>query len=379
MHKKSKRIYLSPPDLTNLEIDFVVAAMQSGWVSSQGPDVKIFEQEMATFCESKNAVSLSSGTAAIHLGLMALGVKSGDQVVVPTLTFAATAFAVSYIGAHPVFIDSELESWNLDPTLLEEYLKDCEKNNKFPSAIIVVDVFGKTCDYTRILEIAKKYDIKVLADSAEALGAFHQNKPAGSLGDISIVSFNGNKIMTTSGGGMLLTNNDNFAQKVRFWSNQSRESFAWYEHNEIGFNYRMSNILAALGNAQLKRLPEMLSRRLQIRNLYEKYLDHVDGLQVKKDPYWGKSNNWLTTIRIDTKLFPNGSTRIREFLETENIESRPIWKPMHRQPVFKKEKSVLNGVSETLFNEGLCLPSGSNLSDEDVVRISKLILSNLLK
>ena len=166
---------------------------------------------------------------------------------------------------------------------------------------------------------------------------------------------------------------------MRFWSNQSRESFAWYEHNEIGFNYRMSNLLAALGNAQLKRLPEMLSRRLQIRNLYEKYLGHVDGLQVKKDPYWGKSNNWLTTIRIDTKLYPNGSTQIREFLETENIESRPIWKPMHRQPVFKKEKSVLNGVSETLFNEGLCLPSGSNLSDEDVDRISKLILSNLLK
>ena len=379
MHNNLKRIYLSPPDLTDLEIDFVVAAMQSGWVSSQGPDVKIFEQEMAKFCESKNAVSLSSGTAAIHLGLIALGVKSGDQVVVPTLTFAATAFAVSYIGAHPVFIDSELESWNLDPSLLEEYLKSCEKSKKFPSAIVVVDVFGKTCDYTRILEIAEKYDIKVLADSAEALGAFHQNKPAGSLGDISIVSFNGNKIMTTSGGGMLLTNNDSFAQKVRFWSNQSRESFAWYEHNEIGFNYRMSNILAALGNAQLKRLPEMLSRRLQIRNLYEKYLGHVDGLQVKKDPYWGKSNNWLTTIRIDTKLYPNGSNQIREFLETENIESRPIWKPMHRQPVFKKEKSVLNGVSETLFNEGLCLPSGSNLSDEDVDRISKLILSNLLK
>jgi dTDP-4-amino-4,6-dideoxygalactose transaminase len=374
---KESRMYLSPPDTSQLEVEAITNIILKHGIGPSGENISIFEQEIAQYCHSKFGVALSSGTSALHLGLLALGVKAGDEVVVPTLTFGATAFAVDYIGAKPIFLDVENQSWNLDPELLEKFLQERSKSGNLPKVIITVDLFGRVCNYDSILNIAKHYEIPILADAAEALGAQYKGSNSGNFGEVNVLSFNGNKIITTSGGGMILTENLEIANKIRYWSNQSREQLPWYEHNEIGYNYRMSNLLATLGRAQLSRLPELIKRRRRNRDLYLQALGSVSGLSVQLDPPWGNSNAWLTTITLDSKLFPGAPKRIREKLELSNIESRPVWKPLHLQPVYKSAKKYLSGYADQIYSEGLCLPSGSTMSDEDVQRVSNLILSSI--
>ncbi len=373
----SARIFLSPPNIGDFEIDHVVRALRSGWVAPVGPELEGFEADVASFVGVEAAVALSSGTAALHLGLLALGVRPGNEVICPTLTFAATAFAIRNANATPIFLDSEPMSWNLDPQVLNEVLRAKASSNVLPSAIVAVDVFGRTCDYGNVLAVANRYEVPVLVDAAEALGANWQGRAAGSLGRAAVFSFNGNKIITTSGGGMLVGNNVELVERARFWSTQSREDLPWYEHREIGFNYRMSNILAALGRAQLERLPSIVAKRRLINDWYREALDSANGVDVIADPPWGRSNAWITTIRIDASSHTDGPTRVREALESHNIEARPVWKPMHQQPVFLEYEAHLTGSADLIFSEGLCLPSGVALEQGDVERISELILATL--
>ena len=372
-----QRIYLSPPCAGPLEAYALVAALETGWVAPLGPEVDAFEVELAQAAGRAHAVALSSGTAAIHLGLMTLGVSLGDEVVVPTMTFGATAFAVTYTGAAPVFLDIEEHSWNLDPEVLRGFLAQRASAGRLPAAVVTVDVFGRTCDYDAILPLCAEYGVPVLADAAEALGATHGSAPAGSMGAAAVFSFNGNKIITTSGGGVLVTDDPEIARKVRHWATQSREPFPWYEHEEIGFNYRMSNILAALGRAQLSRLPSIVERRRAIRDRYAARLSLVPGVMVMGDPPWGTWNGWLTTVRFDPAVHADAPTRVREALEAENIETRPVWKPMHQQPVFAEAESVLTGVADAVFETGLCLPSGTAMTDDDIDRVLGVMLAEL--
>ena len=374
---ETKRIYLSPPFIGQSERDAVMAAMESGWVAPLGPEVDSFENDFAKYCDVKHAVALSSGSAAIHLGLKAIGLNSGDEVVIPTLTFAATAFAASYVGVKPIFLDSEKESWNLDANLLKEFLDLRANVNQLPKAVIAVDIFGRSCDYSAILEVAEMYELPVFADSAEALGAKYKTRMVGGLGSAAAFSFNGNKIITTSGGGMFVTNDDEQAKRVRHWATQSREPFPWYEHNEIGYNYRLSNLLAALGRKQLDRLPEILSAREMIRKRYSENFSAVSGIEVVGDPSWGTSNNWITNVIFDSKQYVDAPTRVRLALESVNVESRHTWKPMHLQPVFKGSESFLNGTAEKIFNTGLCLPSGTGMTLEEVDFVSSVVLQSL--
>lgn len=363
------RLYLSPPSVGDADIAAVESALRSGWVAPLGPEVDAFERELAEATGRTHAVALASGTAALHLGLKALGVGPDDEVVVPTLTFGATAFAVTYLGANPVFLDVEFDSWTLDPDLLDGFLRERSSSGRLPSAVIPVDVFGRTCDYDRILPVCEEYAIPVLTDAAESLGALHGTAPAGSTGAAAVVSFNGNKIITTSGGGALVTDDERMAAQVRMWAAQSREPYPWYEHVEIGFNYRMSNVLAALGRAQLARLSGIVERRRAIRDQYAVGLAQVEGVSVLGDPTWGRWNGWLTTIRFDPGVHPGAATRVREELEREDIETRPAWKPMHQQPVFQDSDVRLSGVADRIFEEGLCIPTGSAMTDGDVNRV----------
>lgn len=364
-----QRIELSVATVTELEVEALARAVTGGWVAPLGPEVDEFESDICAFNGVRRALALSSGTAALHLGLLGLGVKTGDEVIVPTLTFGATAFAVAYTGATPVFLDVEEQSWGLDPDLLEAVLEGRPRSGRRIAAIIPVDIFGRPADYDRILSIAARYEVPVLVDAAESLGARHGDRAAGSMGHAGVYSFNGNKIMTTSGGGMLVSDDGDLIEKARFRSTQSREPFPWYEHEEIGYNYRMSNILAALGRAQLSRLPEMISRRRVIRAMYSEALGDVEGVDVTADPPWGKGNSWLTTVTFDSATRPGASTIVREALQRDNIESRPIWKPMHQQPVFAANEAHLTGIADRLFEEGLCLPSGAGLTDGDIERV----------
>ncbi|MDO9486043.1 MAG: aminotransferase class I/II-fold pyridoxal phosphate-dependent enzyme [Actinomycetota bacterium] len=377
MSSMRERIYLSSPQVTDIEIEYVTAALRSGWVAPLGPDVDAFEAEICSYTGTAHAVALSSGTAAIHLGLMALGVKPGDDVIVPTLTFAATAFAVHHAGANPVFVDAEEQSWNLDPALLNEVLTACAASGDLPAAIIPVDLFGRTCDYAAITKIAARFEVPILEDAAEALGSSCNGVSAGAFGKAGVFSFNGNKVMTTSGGGMFVTNDPALASKVRYWSTQAREPLPWYEHKEIGYNYRLSNVLAALGRGQLSRLDEMIKRRLANRAQYEATLGQLQGVSVVMDPPWGPGNAWLTNIRFDALLHPDAPEAIRLALEELNIESRPVWKPMHQQPVFAEAKSYLTGTADQIFADGLCLPSGPNVTEADIALVCDTIVGVL--
>ncbi|MFZ1363237.1 MAG: aminotransferase class I/II-fold pyridoxal phosphate-dependent enzyme [Candidatus Nanopelagicales bacterium] len=372
------RIYLSPPSVGELEIQRVVAALESGWVAPLGPEVNAFEADLAHAAGVDHAVALSSGTAAIHLALLGMGVKPGDRVYCPTVTFGATAFAITYTGAQPVFIDSEDETWNLSPDMLSEALKKDAAAGKLPKVIISVDLFGRTCDYDQIIPIADEYGIPVLEDAAEALGATHGTNKAGSFGKAAIFSFNGNKIITSSGGGMLVSNDQDLIDHACFRSTQAREQVPWYEHEQIGFNYRMSNILAALGRAQLSRLDEIIENRQRVHDHYQDHLAGVEGVQVVGDPPWGRSNYWITNIRIDSDLHPDGPHRVRDYLESLNIEARNAWKPMHQQPVFAGAEAHLDGTADRIFDEGLCLPSGIELTNDDVDRIAEFVRVELL-
>ena len=373
----TERLYLAAPDVGDLEADAVARAMASGWIAPVGPEVDGFEYELSRASGRREAVALSSGTAGLQLGLLALGVGEGHAVVVPSLTFGATAFAVTYVGAKPVFLDVEEKAWGLDPTLLEDYLSEGAKRGCLPAAVVAVDLFGRTCDYHSIMSLCDAYEVPLLCDSAEALGATNGVRAAGSMGEAAVFSFNGNKIITTSGGGALVTDDPEIARKVRHWSTQSREPFPWYEHQEVGFNYRMSNILAALGRAQLSRLDGIVERRRAIRGRYSEGLMQTPGVVVMGDPPWGRWNGWLTTVLFDSVLLPNAAATVREALEAVNIESRPVWKPMHQQPVFEKAERVLTGMSDRIFAEGLCLPSGTAMTDEDVNRVLEAVVTSL--
>jgi len=363
------RIYMSSPDVGELEEQYVIAAMRSGWIAPLGPDVDAFEAELAGRVGVAHAVALSSGTAALHLGLLGLGVGHGDIVLTSTMTFAATANAIVYTGAEPYFINCVLETGNMDPALLREAIEQLTKDGERIGAIVPVDLLGKAVDYTEICAIADEFGIPVLADAAESLGAQHRGRAAGSFGRASVVSFNGNKIMTTSGGGMLLTDDADLAVRARYLATQARQPVAHYEHVEIGYNYRMSNLLAALGRAQLTRLDGMIARRRAMRELYRDLFDGVDGVEI----FGGESDNddnfWLTSIVIDSAVTGWTPAELSAALLTDNIESRPLWKPMHLQPVFEAARALSNGNSQRLFETGLTLPSGSALSVEEIERV----------
>lgn len=358
----TERIYMSSPDVGEAEEQAVVAAMRSGWIAPLGPDVDAFERELAERVGVSHAVALSSGTAALHLGLLTVGVGAGDVVLTSSMTFAATANAIVYTGAEPYFIDADPATGNMDPALLREALVELRDAGESVAAIVPVDLLGKAVDYTAILAIADEFDVPVVADAAESLGATHAGRAAGSFGRASIVSFNGNKIMTTSGGGMLLTDDADLAQHVRYLATQARQPVVHYEHTDIGYNYRMSNLLAALGRAQLARLDEMIARRREMRELYKQLFADVDGVEVFGADGDEADNVWLTSILVDSAVTGWQPSELAAALAVDDIESRPLWKPMHAQPVFDGARSRTSGASEALFARGLTLPSGSALT-----------------
>ncbi|MGK3953986.1 DegT/DnrJ/EryC1/StrS family aminotransferase [Microbacterium sp. I2] len=365
----NERIYMSSPDVGQLEEEALVRALRSGWVAPLGPEVDAFEREVAERVGVAHGVALSSGTAALHLGLIALGVGPGDVVLTSSLTFAATANAIVYTGAEPYFIDALPDTGNMNPALLREALVSLRAAGERVGAIVPVDLLGKAVDYTTILAIADEFDVPVLADAAESLGATHRGKAAGSFGRASIVSFNGNKIMTTSGGGMLLTDDEEFAAHVRYLATQARQPVVHYEHIDIGYNYRMSNLLAALGRAQLARLDEMIARRREMREAYKDLFSEVDGVEVFGADGDENDNVWLTSILVDKSIAEWAPSDLATALAQSNIESRPLWKPMHMQPVFADRRGTIDGSSERLFAMGLTLPSGSVLDNRQRERI----------
>jgi dTDP-4-amino-4,6-dideoxygalactose transaminase len=359
-----ERLYLSAPDLRGKEIEYVTAAIESGWIAPIGPDLSAFEDEISKLADGRHAVGLSSGTAALQLALQVSGVEPGDEVLCSTLTFVASANAIVQAGAKPVMVDSDYASWNIDPDLLAEELDRRAKAGNLPGAVVTVDLYGQCCTYNKIVPVCAKYEVPLIEDAAEALGATYDGKGAGSFGDIAIFSFNGNKIITTSGGGMLVTPNSNTADRVRYLSTQARQPAAHYEHTEIGYNYRLSNILAALGRAQLRDLDEKVVRRREINQRYREVLAPYPGISFMPEAEDCYSTFWLTCLTIDPAEAGIDRETIRLGLEEYNIESRPVWKPMHRQPVFADAPTVLNGVSDQLFADGLCLPSGSAMTDQ---------------
>jgi dTDP-4-amino-4,6-dideoxygalactose transaminase len=374
---KSK-IWLSSPHIGNNELQYVNEAFATNWIAPLGPHVNAFEQGLQEQTQTKHAAALSSGTSAIHLALILLGVQSGDTVFCQSITFSASANPIAYQSATPVFIDSEEDTWNMDPVLLRIALQEARQNGKLPKAIIPVHLYGMPAKMIELISISKEFGVPVIEDSAEAFGAKLNGKPCGSFGEFGVLSFNGNKIITTSGGGALLSNNEEMIEKARFLSTQARDSAPHYQHSHIGYNYRLSNVLAGIGRGQLEVLNDRVVAR---RNNFQRYKDFFSkynnaGFNIKfqEEPNGYFSNRWLTCILVD----PNsnkGLTRedIRLAMDAESIETRPLWKPMHQQPVFATAKSYLNGTSDKLFKNGLCLPSGSNLTEEEFVRIFKTL------
>ncbi|KQY60074.1 pyridoxal-5'-phosphate-dependent protein [Aeromicrobium sp. Root495] len=363
------RIYLSAPDVGEAEEQLVVDAIRSGWVAPLGEHVDKFEAEVAARVGARNAVALSSGTSALHLALVSWGVGPGDHVPTSSLTFVATANAISYTGATPVFVDSEPTSGNIDVDLLEETILRLRAEGKNVPAIVPVDLLGTCVDYARIGDLADRLDVKILSDAAESFGSRSGDLEAGAFGDAAVLSFNGNKIMTTSGGGMLVTDDAALADHARFLATQAREPVPHYEHEERGYNYRLSNLLAALGRGQLARLDEMIARRRSLRQKYAARLGSLDGVRLLGDPAGTDDNCWLTAIVVDPGVAGWNVTDLGAALGRQDIESRPLWKPMHRQPLYADHPSALNGVSDRLFEQGLSLPSGSVMTDDDVARV----------
>ncbi len=368
------KIWLSSPHIGNNELQYVNEAFESNWIAPLGPHVNAFEVGLQVQTKTHHAAALSSGTSAIHLALILLGVESGDTVFCQSITFSASANPIAYQGANPVFIDSESETWNMDPQLLKTALLEAKRKGQLPKAIIPVHLYGMPAKMYEIISVAKEFNVPVIEDAAEALGSNINNKPCGSYGEFGVLSFNGNKIITTSGGGALLSNNAEMIEQARFLATQARDPAPHYQHSHIGFNYRMSNVLAGIGRGQLEVLNERVEARRSNYYRYVSYFSRLNenGFNIKfqEEPDGYFSNRWLTCILIDPKL-NNGLTReiIRLTLDEENIESRPLWKPMHQQPIFANCKSYINGVSDKLFEEGLCLPSGSNLTDDEFNRI----------
>lgn len=370
---KSK-IWLSSPHMGGREQKYVQEAFDTNWVAPLGPNVAGFEQDLEKFLNNEVYVAaLSSGTAAIHLGLILLGVKAGDEVICQSFTFSASANPILYQGATPVFVDSEPETWNMCPGALEEAVKDRISKGKKPKAIIPVHLYGMPFKADEIRAIADKYEIPVLEDAAEALGSTYKGKSCGTFGNISALSFNGNKIITTSGGGALVAHDKQVKEKAVFYSTQSRDNAPHYQHSEIGYNYRMSNICAGIGRGQMEVLEKHIGLRREMHKFYVDLFKNINSIKVFSEPTPDfYANHWLTCIMTDSY---ETREKIRLTLENENIESRPLWKPMHLQPVFEKYPYYGKNVSERLFNNGLCLPSGSNLTDNDRERIEQVLYS----
>jgi dTDP-4-amino-4,6-dideoxygalactose transaminase len=366
-----KRIYLSPPHMGGDELKFVLEAFNSNWVAPVGPHIDLFEQELASYSGVNHCAVLSSGTAAIHLALILLGIKEGDDVICSSFTFAGSVNPVMYVGAKPVFIDSEPATWNMDPGLLQQAIESGIKEGRKPKAIIVVHLYGMPARIREIMAISEQYEIPVIEDAAEAIGSVYEGKQLGSFGHLGVFSFNGNKIITTSGGGALVSNHTDWIVKAKFLSTQARDPAPHYQHSEIGFNYRMSNVCAGIGRGQLRVLDDRVRRK---REIYDFYKNHItrSGISFQSEPAGCYSNRWLTTVVIDPQSGMT-SEQLRLRLEQKNIESRPLWKPMHLQPVFKHCKSFENGTSEALFNTGLCLPSGTALTETELGHILKVV------
>ena len=372
----NKRIYLASPHMGDEELKFVKEAFETNWIAPMGPNVDCFEKEVADYVGVNSASALSSGTAAIHLALKGLNVEKGDIVFCSTLTFSASCNPIIYQGATPVFIDSEYESYNMCPKALEKAFIEAQKENKMPKAVVVVNLYGQSADLDKIKEICDRYNVGIIEDAAESLGATYKGKQSGTIGEFGIYSFNGNKIITTSGGGMLVSNNENAIKKAKFWATQSRENERHYEHLELGFNYRMSNIVAGIGRGQLKKLDERIEQKKAIYETYKNEFKDIEDIEMMPVCDYGKPNYWLSviTLKEESKVKP---LDIILALEKENIESRPVWKPMHLQPFYKEYKFVSNvegkSVAEDLFNRGVCLPSDTKMSKEDMDRIIKII------
>ena len=367
------RIYLSPPHMSGYEEKFVAAAFRSNWIAPLGPMVDAFEREMCEYVGVEHATALSSGTAALHLALMLLCAKPGDEVLCSTLTFSASANAIVYTGAMPVFIDCDRETWNIDPDLLDEELAACAARGKRPGAVMAVDLYGQCADYGRIEDICRRYEVPLIEDAAEALGATCNGKKAGCFGRLAVFSFNGNKIITTSGGGMLVSTDGELIRKARFLATQARDPAPHYEHSTIGYNYRMSNLLAAVGRGQLKVIEERIAARRRNFELYREALGGLPGVGFMPEAPNGRSNRWLTCITVEPEEFGASREDIRLALEAENIEARPVWKPMHLQPVFASCRRRGGETAAELFDRGLCLPSGSSLREEDLRRIVDIV------
>ncbi len=364
-----KRIYLSSPHMGNKEFAFVKEAFDTNWIAPVGPHVDLFEKEFCEITGAKYAVALSAGTAAIHLALILLGVNRGDEVICSTFTFAATANPITYQGATPVFVDSESATWNMDVNFLEEAIRDRIKKHKTPKAVILTHLYGQSADIYPILDLCNENNIPLIEDAAESLGAYYKGKHTGTFGKFGVYSFNGNKIITTSSGGMLVSDDKGLIQRAKFLSTQARDPAPHYQHSHIGYNYRLSNVLAGIGRGQLSVLEDRVMARRANYDFYNSELGDLPGVHFMPEAEFGRSNRWLTCLTIDPLEF--GATRedVRLALESKNIEARPLWKPLHLQPVFKDCPYYGSGVSERSFDEGLCLPSGSNLSKEDLERV----------
>lgn len=371
----NKQIYLSSPHMGGNEMKYIQEAFDSNWIAPLGNNVNEFEKEVCSYIKINHGLALSSGTAGIHLALKYLGIQTGDYVFCSSLTFSASCNPILYENAIPVFIDSELNTWNMSPAALEKAFQWAEKEKKLPKAVIIVDLYGQSADWDALIPICRRYNVPIVEDAAEALGATYKDKHCGTFGNIGIFSFNGNKIITTSGGGMVVSKNENAIKKMFFWSTQSRENARHYEHREVGYNYRMSNVCAGIGRGQLEILDQRISKKKYIFSCYEEELKSlpIRMMPISKD---GDSNYWLSvmTIEKESMLDPK---EIITALEEENIESRPVWKPMHLQPLYREYPffSDLNNksVAEELFNRGICLPSETKMTDEDIKRVTSII------
>jgi dTDP-4-amino-4,6-dideoxygalactose transaminase len=367
------RIYLSSPHIGSLEQALVADVFASNWLAPIGPHVDAFEREFCAAVGAKHAAAVSSGTAALHLALRLANVGPGDDVFVSTLTFAASANPICYLGATPVFIDSERVSWNMDPVLVREALEIRARTNRPPKAIVVVHLYGQTADLSPILDVCASYGVAVIEDAAEALGADYNGRAAGTLGKAGIYSFNGNKIVTTAGGGMLVSDDEALVTHARKLASQARDPAPHYEHSELGYNYRLSNVLAAIGRAQLAVLEERVAARRRNFIFYRDQLADLPGVEFMPEASWGRHTRWLTCLTVDEKELGVDRETLRLALESENIEARPVWKPLHLQPLFSGCERIGGAVAEDIFHHGLCLPSGSNLTAADLERVVSVI------
>ena len=377
MQCSKPRIYLSPPHMSGYEMEYIKEAFDTNWIAPLGPNVNAFETELAEYVGCRKALAVSSGTAAIHLALRLVGVKAGDVVFCSSLTFIGSVNPVLYQGAVPIFIDSEPESWNMSPAALEKAFAWAEGEGRLPRAVIVVNLYGQSADMEPLLNICNRYGVPVVEDAAESLGATYKGKASGTWGKFGIYSYNGNKIITTSGGGMLVSEDEEALKKALFWATQARDEAPWYQHSEMGYNYRMSNIAAGIGRGQLRVLDERVQARREVFQRYEEGLGDLAGVEFMPEASFGRANRWLTVMTLDPAVCSAAPMDIIQALEAENIESRPVWKPMHLHPLFTGCRYFTHGeeesVSDRLFQQGVCLPSGSSLTEEEQERVIRCV------